>query len=142
MQKIFFLSADKVFYFSEKKKLKKFILEIFKKERKQVTVINYVFCSDEYLLKINELFLHHNYYTDILTFNLSSAAQIEGEIYISLDRVKENASIEKTTYQSELLRVVFHGVLHLCGYNDKKKNEILLMRKKENHYIRLYMKNK
>ena len=94
------------------------------------------------LLQMNRDFLQHDYYTDIITFGLSEKGQpVEAEVYISLDRVKENARIHGATQANETLRVVFHGALHLCGYKDKKKSEITLMRQKEDQYLRLFEKH-
>jgi len=88
---------------------------------------------------MNKQFLNHPDYTDILTFPLSDKNQpIEGEIYISIDRIKYNSLIFNTSFKSEFLRVVFHGALHLCGYNDHSSQEIKKMRERENHYLRLY----
>ena len=141
MNNIFFHSADKAFTFKGKKELKKFISSIFDLEKKPLNTLNYIFCSDEYLLKINQSFLKHDFYTDIITFNLAeNKAPVDGEIYISLDRVKENTASLATNYKDELLRVLFHGVLHLCGYRDKKKLERKLMREKEDYYISLFKK--
>jgi rRNA maturation RNase YbeY len=139
MNNISFHSADRVFKFRGIKNLKKFIALIFATEKKNFNSLNYIFCSDNYLLGINQSFLKHDYFTDIITFNLSEIkTNIEGEIYISLDRVKDNAETLQTKEVDELLRVIFHGALHLCGYNDKKKTERLLMRKMEDHYLDLF----
>jgi len=125
----------------ERKRLKAYILAIFKKEKTPLKSLSYIFCSDAYLLGINQQFLQHNYYTDVISFNLAGPnAPIEGEIYISLDRVKENAKNLGESYVAELHRVIFHGVLHFCGYKDKKASDIKLMRKKEEQYIRAYFK--
>lgn len=141
MQKITFSAGDRSFVFKQKEKLKRFIESIFLKEKKKLAGINYVFCTDAMLLEINQNFLQHDYYTDIITFGLSEKNQpIEAEIYISIDRVKENASNLSITYQQEMLRVLFHGALHLCGYKDKSKSDIKLMRAKEDFYIGLYNK--
>ena len=108
-------------------------------EGKIIESLIYVFCSDKYLLKINQTFLNHNYYTDILTFDLSKTSKIiEGEIYISVDRVKENSKELKININLEFLRVIFHGVLHLCGYTDKTKLQKQKMRKKEDEYLLYY----
>ena len=115
--------------------LKTFIFSVFKREKKRVASINYIFCSDQYLLQINKDFLLHDYYTDIITFDLSDKNAIVGEIYISVDRVKDNANVQGTSFSNELLRVMFHGVLHLCGYGDKTKSEITVMRQKEDYYL-------
>lgn len=125
----------------ERGRLKRFISEIFKKEGYRLQGLSLIFCSDKYLLKINKQYLHHNYYTDIITFNLSGADEaIEAEIYISVDRIKENAKSLNTTIKEEIHRVVFHGCLHLCGYNDKTPKELKNMRKAEDHLINHYFK--
>ena len=98
--------------------------------------LDYIFCSDKYLIDINYRFLNHDYYTDIITFNLSEHKGTKGEIYISLDRVKENAELNKVPFNEESARVILHGALHLCGYKDKKKTEITIMRQKEEHYLK------
>lgn len=126
----------------DKTGVKTFVLSMLKEEKKVVSKIDYIFCSDRYLLQINRDFLQHNYYTDIITFNLSENVKIVGEIYISVDRVKENAAVHKSTFTCELLRVIFHGVLHLCGYKDKTKNELTLMRQKEDYYLRYFDKTR
>jgi probable rRNA maturation factor len=119
--------------------LKAFIGQIFNKEAVKLKSITYIFCSDDYLLKLNKGFLKHNYYTDILTFDLSNQKNVvEGEIYISIDRVMENAENMKISFKKELHRVIFHGALHLCGYKDKTKKEILEMRAQEDKYLQLY----
>ena len=120
--------------------LKLFINQLFKEERKVFHSLNIIFCSDEYLLAINKLHLQHNFYTDIITFDLSEKDSqfIVGELYISIDRVKENASSLYINFSTELLRVIFHGALHLCGFKDKTKTDIKKMRDKEEEYLRLY----
>jgi len=121
--------------------LKGFIDRLFKKEGKRLDNIQYIFCSDDYLLDINRQYLQHDYYTDIITFDLSEPKQpINAEIYVSIDRVKENARDFKTSFKKELHRVIFHGALHLCGYKDKKPKEEALMRKMEDKYLDLYFK--
>ncbi|MDP1727408.1 MAG: rRNA maturation RNase YbeY [Bacteroidota bacterium] len=108
------------------------------KEKKALNCININFCDDEYLLGINQEFLQHDYYTDIITFDLSDQdGLIEADIYISLDRVRENAKLLKSSADKELKRVMLHGLLHLCGYNDKTKGEIAQMRGKEELYLKL-----
>jgi rRNA maturation RNase YbeY len=142
MQKIYFHSADRFFRFNSKTPLKSFIQRLFLLEKQKLESLHYIFCSDDYLLQINKDFLQHDYYTDIITFNLSDhSKEIEGEVYISIDRVKENAHLQKSGYKEECLRVIFHGALHLCGYRDKTKKEISCMREKENEYLRLYLKS-
>lgn len=124
---------------SDRSRLKLFIASLVKKEKKRLGEIHYVFCSDEYLLAINQQYLQHDFYTDIITFGLSEPGEpINAEIYISVDRVRENAREFANSFKNELHRVIFHGVLHLCGYGDKKKREKILMRQLEDRYLRLY----
>jgi rRNA maturation RNase YbeY len=98
--------------------------------------ILFVFCNDEYLLKINKEFLKHDTYTDIISFDYSLAKELHGEIYISTERVSENASQFKTSFQDELHRVIIHGIFHLCGYTDKDAKDKKTMRNKENDALR------
>lgn len=123
------------------RKLKKIIKKIFFAERKTLSQISYVFCNDEYLLELNQKYLKHNTYTDIITFNLSNSESIiNAEVYISVERVKENSKVLKEEEESEMARVVFHGSLHLCGYNDKTKGERAVMREKEDEFLKHYFK--
>lgn len=104
--------------------------------------LNYVFCSDEYLLQINKQFLNHDTLTDIVTFDMSEKQyQLEGEIYISVDRVAENAAKFGVDYNNELHRVIFHGALHLCGFKDKNTTDKEEMRKQEDKCLRQYFKD-
>jgi rRNA maturation RNase YbeY len=96
--------------------------------------INYIFCSDEYLLEMNRKHLDHDYYTDIITFNYCEDKEISGDMYISVDRIKEN-SVLLGTGDSEIYRVIIHGVLHLCGYEDDTDEETEAMRKKEDEAL-------
>lgn len=101
--------------------------------------INYIFCSDEYLLDINRKHLNHDYYTDIITFDLSELPkQLEADIFISIDRVRENAAEQEEEFEMELNRVLVHGILHLMGYRDKTDAEKLVMRSLENKELALY----
>lgn len=120
--------------------LKEFIFKLAKQHKKEIENLNFIFCSDEYLLEINKSFLNHNYYTDIITFDLSENKKINGEIYISYDRVKENSKSFKTTIKNELHRVIFHGILHLCGFKDKSKKESETMRAEEQKALSQYFK--
>ncbi|GGB10744.1 rRNA maturation RNase YbeY [Puia dinghuensis] len=125
---------------ADRKRLKRFIASLFKKEATALAELNYIFCSDEYLLEINRQFLHHDYYTDIITFDLSEADHlINAEIYISVDRVKDNAAHFGASVKRELHRVIFHGALHLCGYGDKTEKEQAIMRKMEEKYLAAYL---
>ena len=97
--------------------------------------INYIFCSDDYLLKLNLDFLKHDTLTDIISFDYSVGKELHGDIYISVERVKENAKDFNETFTDEIARVIIHGVLHFCGYKDKTNDEEKLMRSKENYYL-------
>ena len=122
--------------------LKLFIHQLFKKEGKLLQSLDIIFCSDEYLLEINNKHLQHDYYTDIITFDFSdsNSTQTTGELYISVDRVKDNALSLHTKFDTELLRVIFHGALHLCGFKDKSSKDIKQMREKEDEYLNQYLK--
>ena len=134
-----FHNADIAFKLAAKTALKNFITSSFEKEAKKKLIISYVFCSDEYLLGINKSFLKHDYYTDIITFPLSETdKKVESEIYISVDRIRDNATKLKVPFEHELHRVIFHGVLHLIGYKDKTKEQKDLMRKAEEKWIRAF----
>lgn len=139
VSKVFFHSADRSLRFKNKTILKNFITELFNQENKSLKRIDYIFCSDEYLLDLNLRSLQHDYYTDILTFTLSEKeSEVVGEIYISIDRVRENSMQHNTSFDNEILRVIFHGALHLCGYNDHSKKDQQTMRRKEDHYIDMF----
>lgn len=123
----------------ERTLLKLFIGTLFRKEKRSIDYLNIIFCTDERLFQINRDFLNHHYYTDIITFHYASADQpIAAELYISVDRVRENAKSLGVTLYSELHRVIFHGCLHLCGYGDKTSQQIKKMREREDYYLRLY----
>ncbi|WP_118949511.1 rRNA maturation RNase YbeY [Taibaiella helva] len=127
----------------DKRRLSAFINELVKEhlEVKQVN-LGYIFCSDDDLLEKNRQFLNHDTLTDIITFDLSEQpAALDGEIYISVDRVRENAVKFGHPYNTELHRVIFHGVLHLCGYKDKKKEDKALMTDMENLCLQKYLNN-
>ena len=119
--------------------LKEFIRSIFRKYNKKIASVQVIFCSDKYLLNINKQFLQHDYLTDIITFNLATGNQpIEAELYISIDRVKDNALDLNESFQQELHRVLFHGILHLCGLNDKTERERQRMRIAESTLLHQY----
>ncbi len=107
-------------------------------EGKKPGEINYIFCDDEYLLKINQDYLQHDYYTDIITFDYVKGKTINGEIFVSLQRISDNASTLSKEYEEELRRVLAHGILHLSGYKDKTEEEEKLMRSKEDFYLKQY----
>ena len=112
------------------------MLNLFEQENIALERLNYIFCSDEYLLQMNKEFLNHYTLTDIITFPLSDAGRpVYGEVYLSVERVKENAKAFQVEYQNELLRVMIHGALHLCGHTDKTKADKNQMRARENYYL-------
>ena len=123
------------FELENSKELKSWISKVILEENCNEGDINYIFCSDEYLHKINVKFLNHDTLTDIISFDYSVGKELHGDIYISVDRVTENASDYGTKFTNELDRVIIHGILHYCGYKDKTKDEENLMRSKEDYYL-------
>jgi len=113
---------------------------IFTDHSKELLFLNIIFCDDDYLLEINRTHLNHDYYTDIITFDYTMT-HIESDIYISIDRVRDNAAIQGVPVREELFRVMIHGCIHLCGFGDKTPEEISKMRAKENEYLSLYYKS-
>lgn len=138
--KVCFFFETRSFSLVKRTALKAQIEALFKKEKKKLASLNYIFCSDKRLLEINRQYLQHDYFTDIITFDLSSDASTVGEIYISIDRVRDNAKSLGVSFTAELHRVIFHGALHLCGYGDKKKEEIVQMRKREDYWLERYFR--
>ncbi len=135
---ISFTNAETAFRIKDKALVRKW-LELFSANKGFViSKLSIVFCSDEFLLRINKSYLKHDYYTDIITFDYSKERIISGELFISVDRVKENAAAIKSSEYEELLRVIAHGALHLMGYKDKSKAEIKKMRAVENEALLLY----
>ena len=133
-----FCTEDITFSLKEKLKHKAWLNEVAKQEGKKILELSYVFCSDNYLLQINQEYLNHDTLTDIVTFdNSEDPKKIEGDIFISIDRVKENGE-KLGTSETELERVMVHGLLHLLGYKDKKKEDKALMTEKEDFYIKQY----
>lgn len=125
----------------KKSLLKQSILALADHHGKDIEEISYIFCSDDYLLAMNQNHLQHDYYTDIITFPMGWGDAISGEIYISLDRVKDNAQQLKVDVDSELFRVMAHGVLHLMGFNDKTPKQKKIMREEEDKAIALFSSN-
>ena len=117
------------------------IVETIRLENHQLEEINYVFCNDEYLHKLNVEFLNHDTLTDIISFDYSIGKIVQGDIFISIERVTDNAKEFNVSFEEELHRVIIHGVLHYCGYKDKSESDAALMRKKENHYLAVLAKN-
>ncbi len=136
MAEICFFNKDVEFKLENKETTKSWINAIAVREGKEIIMLNYIFCSDSYLYDINVQYLGHQTYTDIITFPYEETEKIEGDIFISIDRVKENATKFSNSFSKELDRVMVHGILHLCGYGDKLPGEKKKMRKLEEKYIR------
>ncbi|HYE54531.1 MAG TPA: rRNA maturation RNase YbeY [Chitinophagaceae bacterium] len=140
VQRISFHYLQK-FSFSNRTLAKTIVLRILREAGLKAENISYVFCSDEYLLNINRHHLEHDYYTDIITFDLSERkGAVIADVYVSVDRVRENASEFNKSFQDELLRVIFHGALHLAGLGDKSPRQQARMRAAEERYLRMFHK--
>ena len=136
MASVSFYSVDVPIPIKHRGRVRQLIFELFAKERVPFEKLSFIFCSDEYLLNLNKKHLSHDYYTDVITFHLSYPLEgVVGEVYLSTDRIKENAKAYDEAYQTELLRVMIHGALHLCGYKDKTKAGQKKMRLKEDLYL-------
>ncbi len=137
MASIHFFSEEIDFQIQKPSKTKQWIKSVIDAEGFNLESLNFIFCSDEYLLSKNIEYLNHNTLTDIITFDTSETESIEGDIFISIDRINENAEKLNTTFKNELDRVMIHGVLHLLGYGDKGNEQKKLMREKEDSYLSL-----
>ena len=141
MKKIKFHINGQKLQIRERESLRRFISSIFKKEGNQLKSLDIIFSSDIEILNLNKKFLNHHFFTDVLAFDLSDSQEITAEIYISVPRVRENADLNKVSINQELHRVIFHGVLHLCNYDDKsgrKKKKMIGVQEK---YLKLYLDN-
>ena len=137
--KVHFFSHDIATGLRNTSNLKHFIELIFKEESQKLDTINYIFCSDKAVLEINKKYLNHDFYTDVITFDLSqNNGNITAEVYISIERIRDNAKQLGISIKSELHRVLFHAALHLCGYNDKRIRDKEIMRKKEDQLLSKY----
>ncbi|MBT8325612.1 MAG: rRNA maturation RNase YbeY [Winogradskyella sp.] len=125
------------FSLDNEEQLKNWLASVIKNEDYKEGEINVILCSDEYLLKLNQQFLDHDTYTDIISFDYRVGKELHGDIYISVDRVEENAKTYEVEFSHELSRVMVHGILHFCGYKDKSSKDQKVMRAKENHYLDL-----
>ena len=134
---VFFSNADIDFSFDKKETIKKWIAEIISRHGKKLGKITYLFCSDEMIYDYNVRFLNHDTYTDIITFDYVEGNLISGDIIISVDRVGENAKSFSYSFESELHRVIIHGVLHLLGFKDKSPDDAAMMRQKENESLQI-----
>lgn len=126
------------FSLEEEAAFSNWISKVIQSEEKKEGDINFIFCGDEYLLEINQKYLNHDYYTDIISFDYTVGKELHGDIFISIERVEENASDFNVTFDEELKRVIIHGVLHFCGYKDKTEVDERLMRQKENEKIEMF----
>ena len=135
---IHFFSEDTPFQFSDNTQTSAWVTQVINQERRVLGDLNFIFCSDPHLHQMNLTYLNHDTFTDIITFDNSEAVeQISGDIFISVDRVKENAESLTSNFEQELYRVIIHGVLHLIGYNDKSIEEKTRMREKEDACLSL-----
>lgn len=134
---IHFHTEDSSFHHPQKSQLIPWVKNSISKEGKKASEINIVFCSDSYLHDLNKTYLNHDTFTDIITFDYCEDDLVSGDIFISIDRVKENAKTLEIFYLEELNRVIIHGILHLLGYKDKSQEEKDLMREKEDFYLTL-----
>lgn len=134
-----YLSEDIAIPKFPKRKMTQWIKDSITTEGKVVGDISFIFCSDEYLLEVNKQYLNHDYFTDIITFDYVENNVISGDIFISCDRVRENADEFQTGFDNELRRIIIHGVLHLIGYKDKSKKDKLLMTSKEDFYLNMLL---
>ncbi len=131
-----FFTEDISFNLKQKKEIKSWLQHSIKSEGAQLNELNFIFCNDEYLLQINQKYLNHSNFTDIITFDNSEIpGVITGDIFISIDRIRENCLKYKVAEKDELHRVMIHGLLHLLGFKDKTKPQKALMTSKENHYL-------
>jgi len=123
------------FQLEDEEAVSKWVRNVIEEENRTLGEINYIFCSDDYLHKINVDFLNHDTLTDIISFDYTVGKQLHGDIYISIDRVTENAKGYNVSFNDELARVMVHGILHYCGYKDKSSVEATIMRGKEDYYL-------
>ena len=137
-ERINFQTQDIDLVIKEKNKIRLWIVNAIKNEGKKTGDITYIFCSDNYLLQMNQQYLQHDDYTDVITFDYTEGDRVSGDIFISYERILDNSSILATKLEDELHRVMIHGIMHLCGYKDKKTEERANMTVKENQYLELF----
>jgi rRNA maturation RNase YbeY len=134
---ISYYTEDTPFVFKGKLLNNKWLKLVAESEIRRIGDISIIFCSDNYILNVNQEYLQHDYFTDIITFDYCEGDRLSGDLFISVDTVKENALEYGTEFQEELHRVIVHGILHLIGYDDHTPEDIEVMRKKENYYLSL-----
>ncbi len=137
MQKITFNFEDLSPFLKNRGNLRLWLQASAKKEKQRINAVNYIFCSDKHLLSINKQYLNHNYFTDVITFQYDDNDGVSGDIFISYDRIKENAKEFNQSISNELHRVMVHGLLHLLGYKDKNTEQQKVMKSKEDFYLSL-----
>ena len=135
---IFFSTENIDFELADEPKVKKWILAVVGAQGKRVGNLNYLFCDDSYLINVNRTYLNHNTYTDIITFDYVEGSVVSGDILISVERVRENATLFNSSFEQELRRVIIHGVLHLLGQADKSDEDAAEMRRKEESALALW----
>ena len=138
IERIIFQTQDIALVVKEKNKIRLWIVNAIQNEGKKTGDITYIFCSDEYLLELNKQYLQHDDYTDVITFDYTEGERVSGDIFISYERILDNANSLQTTPEDELHRVMIHGVMHLCGYKDKQPKDRAKMTEKENQYLALF----
>ena len=130
-----YFTQDIVFPFKEKRLTSRWLKFVAESESNRLGDVAIIFCSDNYILDVNIKYLQHDYYTDIITFDYCEGNRLSGDLFISVDSVRENASVYGTEFADELNRVIVHGLLHLIGYDDHAEADIATMRAKENYYL-------
>jgi len=135
MATVQFFNQNVTYRFGNRKAIKLWLQNVIHAEQKKAGPVTIILCDDAYLLELNMKYLAHETLTDVITFDYSEGILISGDVFISIDRIKENASLFSKTVNNELMRVMVHGVLHLCGYKDKTKKDSALMREKEDTYL-------
>ena len=137
--RIFFHNEAVKYLLLKKRNIRAWLSLVMAEEQKEAGEISYVFCSDDFLLQMNKQYLHADYFTDVITFDYCEENLVSGDIFISVDRVKENAKLYKQPFFSEMLRVILHGILHLCGHKDNTEKEQAKMREKEEYYLQKFV---
>ena len=132
-----YFTEDTSFAFKEKRLTSRWLKLVAESEIRRLGDISIVFCSDNYILDVNMKYLQHDYFTDIITFDYCEGDRLNGDLFISVDSVRENASFYGTEFSDELNRVIIHGVLHLIGYDDHTEEEVKVMRSKEDYYLKI-----
>jgi rRNA maturation RNase YbeY len=132
-----YYTEDTSFAFKEKRLTSRWLKLVAESEIRRLGDISIIFCSDSYILDVNMKYLQHDYFTDIITFDYCEGNRLSGDLFISVDSVRENASFYGTEFADELNRVIVHGILHLIGYDDHTEEDIAVMRAKENYYLSL-----